>query len=1288
MTHDNNIRYLILNIAYFCRLENIGGFTDASKELESLTKSIFSIIDKSTFKVSAIKCNNPNIEFISDEGVEYQVTTNQNFTDKCQRTIDAFLDKKSENKLRIVYFKELNAQEQSKKEEFLSKYDFLDIIDSKDLIRLIANCSTSEISAIVKECQNFLPQKIENINFDACLQKQTVCDDFIERTFNWINHSTINIEDVFQTKNSVIIGDASTGKTELLKYINNFSVEKNRCTYFYKLKNYSGTNLKDVFPNAIYLSFNPLILLDGYDEIKHEYIDTFVSELNSLASKYPNFQIIISSRKNFCDKSFSPFDEFNFLYIEDINDKEISNYFNNKLGADGDKYKELCKTLNVYDLLRNPFYLTRIVGAIKTNSNITNRSELMDFIFNNDYEKFKFAKNIDKQNLLDKLMSLAEFLVSHKTMSVPKEMYLDIDENFYKDFAWLLFEDGNISFVHNNFKEYLMAKKLSTYPFKKLKNIISVKLDKLYIKPEYVNILSFLLSVSNNKKLLKYILDYGKHIILGLETSSLSPEEKYRIVTKVYDEYEKKRSWPNASFYRSDSLAKICDTKPIIEFLISKINVINHRTTIVYTLEVLKCINCWFGYKSVLERNIYEILKSGIEDATTLSNLIYFWAKLNAPIEDACNIYLKYNKHERSSVRAASNYLLKEYRLGNKFVEEILNSIPNTIPIARVFGEKEQDIIDIGENMYLEQAIELIDDKNAILKLLDYLIENEKSYTPHFLTEHIFNALKNIKIIDNEIIEKIYDLYKRVELYDSNNVKNYIIEWLLTNELIENIVNRIVDDSDLIEYKKYAMLSHLYSEKYNNLYLDIFNKKLLSDPCRMILEIKSSNGDWNALKNLLLSQGFKIKEFDENTNKNSYEEKVKETFNDIFDIIVLKNKIHEIYTKSKNELLNKSDVIDIRCKEVFEEKFPIYLCNLFDERGITETEAISQINYDWQIRSIYELLQQNKFITISNEQKEFISSWVLENVKKFNFKHSISYIDDKWSTTYNAIFCDYFIRKLDLNVDNDILKQMLCFVWQTRDENDFSQIEFIKSKIGESELKDSLKLYCENGILQGYPLQNRINYCIKNEYDILLNCVINKLSTIENTTNYHSLYDVCIQYLEKFNHLELILPYYKNFPMSLKLNVLDVFYKNENMTIVETAKKDFNGDSCYALIRALMRFGDNDALKYYINYVQRNKSLYPKDDYPYPSLKSYNKKSDFNLLFKLLPLTYKFADEENNIRNDIMYCFEKICCNSNIFTVRKFLKKINRFINYSKFKNVNYLHYYVDGIKLAYINSH
>lgn len=1287
MIHDNKIKYLLLNIVYFCRLENIGGFTDASKELESLTKSLFSIIDKTSFDVSAVKCNNPNIEFISNDGVEFQVTTNQDFTTKCSDTITDFINKKSSNKLKIVYYKELVKKEQIKKNEFLNTYSFLEIVDAADLSRLIANCSTSEISAIVNECQNFLPLKIEEIDMNACLQKQSVCNDFIERTFNWLDHSRINTEDIVQTNNSVIIGDASTGKTELLKYINNLSVEKNRSTFFYKLKNYSGTKLKDILPNAVYYSFDPLILLDGYDEIKQEYIDTFVSELNSLASKYPNFQIIISSRKNFCDKSFSPFDEFSFLYIEDIDDKEITQYFNKKLEKDGDKYIELCKTLNVYELLYNPFYLTRIVSAIKTNSTITNRAELMELVFNNDYDKFKFSENIKKQDLLDKLMSFAEYLVINRTMSVPADAYTDINADDFKDFAWLLFEDGNISFVHNNFKEYLMAKKMATYSFGKIKNIISVRLDKIYIKPEYTSILSFLLSIDSGKKLHKYILNYGKHIILDLEISSLSSEEKYKVITGIYGEYEKKKSWPDASFYKSYSLAKICNTKRIIEFLISKIDIANHRTTVVFTLEILKNINCWFGYKNTLERNIYKMLNSKIEDITMLSSLIYFWAKLNPGIEDVCSIYLMYRTHEKSSVRASANYLLKEYKLGNKFVEEMLNSIHNTIPIAYALGEKEQDIIDIGENMYLEQAIDLIDDKQAVVKLLDFLIKNEKSYTFHSLTEHIFNALKNIKQIDEEIIEKIYVLYKQVEFYDSNNVKQCIMDWLTTNELIENIIKRIVKDSELIEYKKYAMLSCLYSEKYNNIYLDIFKQNLLNDPNRMMLELKSINKDWSSLRNVLTLHDIKVEEINKKANNNAYEERVKENFNYLFDKSILKDQIHGIYVQSGKNTLNREDVMSIRCKEVFDDRFPIYLCKLFDEISITETEVFSKICDDWQIYCAYELLQQSKFIVVSNFQKEFISNWVFDKVKKFNFEDSISYNNDKCSTSFDAILCDYFIRKLDLAVDKNILKQMICFVWDIRDENDFSQIEFIKQKIGESELKDALRLYCERGNLQSYPLQNRINYCINNDYDILLNCIINKLATIKKSDKYSYEYNACINYLEKFNYLELIIPYYINFPIELKLYVLNIFYKNNNKAIIDIAKNDFKKNTCYSFMRTLMQFGDEDALKYYIKYVKKNKCLYPKMEYPYPSVKSYNKKSNLKLLFKLLPLTYRFEDDENSVRNDIMYCFEKICCNSNIFTMRKFLRKINLFIKHSKYKNVNYLHYYVDGIILSYINS-
>lgn len=1287
MDYNTKVGILIKNISINASLENLGGRTDFSKGLETLTKTIFEVVDKTTFQTSAIKCNYETIEFESDNGVQYQVTTNSNFKKKCDYTLKNFKDKNSSKKLKIVYYKILNKNELSYKEKLMTENNFLEIVDSADLVRLICNCSTSDISNIYLSCQEFCPIKYEDFDFNICLKKAKLCENFIKRTLYWEEHNDIPCEELLNIGNSVIAGDASTGKTELLNYINNISVERNRCTFLYKLKNYSGQDLENILPNALFYSLEPLLLLDGFDELGKNYTNEFVKILNTFATKHPDFQIIISTRKNFCSKDSQIFNDYNFVYIKEIDDLEIKSYFNNKLGILADEKLNICRELNVYNLLRTPFYLTRICSVINSNSNITNRSKLMEVLFDEDYKKFKHSELIDQKTLLNKLMDFAEYLIINDKSYVSVSKYSCLNSDIFKDFPWLLYQDNNISFVHNNFKEYLMALKMSTFALNKIKKLISVKIDKIYIKPQFSNILSFLLSINNNNKLHNYILKYGKYIVVDLENTSLTDKEKYYIVKKIYNEYETKKSWPDAVFFKSTELSKICNTKEIVEFLISNINLSKHRTIIVYTLEVLKDIKCWFGFKENLENIVFSMLNGEIEDYVVLSNLIYFWVQLSPDINNVCKIYMKYKNHEKSSVRASVNYLLKEFKLGNKFINDILQGITYSVPKLYNIDEVSNDVIDIGENLYLGQAIDQIDDKQAILKILDYLIENEKKFNAHYMGEHMFNALNNIEEPDDEIINKVYELFELVKSYSTNNFQNLLVEWLESHNLKDKIIKNIINSDKIQEYLKYDMLYSLYSEEYIDLIVDAFKNNILHNPKSFIIGLKTKNINWKLLKEELIKNGVECNETDAINYEEERKKNIIKNFNDFFDLGSLVQKIDYTYKEINKETLNRREVIDFYCGVDFYERIPNIMYHLFDKKSEKKEEIISKLSRNWQINAIYDTLIHNKFILPTDTQKEFIKEWVYDELTKFSFENNIKYNGDKWSASCNAIYCEYFIRTLDIKVSKAIYEKMICFPWGIESSDDFSQLEFIKEKIGEVALKKALKIYCNKGYLQGFPLENRIKYCIAKHYDFLIDYIINLLAKINKDSIKSYNYNVFIDYLAEFNNLDLALSYYNKFPNELKLYTLNIFSKNGNKKILQFAKKDMsiNDENSYKFIKGMLLFGYKKALKYYIKFVKRNKILYFKTEYPYPCLKAYTNKSDFSLLLKLLALTYKFQDEENNIRRDIIYCFEKVCCNSNILVAKNIIKRINRFIKYSKNKSVNYLHYYIDGIKLKCI---
>ena len=1252
------IHYLFNHIAYLSHLLNIGGYTDLAKNLESFTKTIFIITDKTSFPAVPTKCNNQGIEFSSSDGITYQVTTRNDFKQKCDETLEEY--KQDHRKLRIIYFKELDQSENSYKITLEKRYSYLKIYDIKELIRLIADCSTEERKKIINKFQEFYPTKISNLNFENYLKKVNLCENFINRKLLWEDHDIIECKDVLEINNSIIMGDASTGKTELLKYLNNLSVGSNRITFLYKLKNYDGRKIENLIPEEVLFAHNPLLLFDGYDEIDKKHVDNFNKGINSFISKHKDWcQIIISSRKNSCDKAFIAFDDFYHIYIKDINDKEIHEYFNKKLGQkylDGIKR---CEELNVYDLLSNPFYLVRICNAIESNKTICNRSQLLDFIFNKDYEKFKY-KSIKREELLDQLKEFAEYLVLNG-ISFVEEDKCDLGRNEkLRDFPWLLFEDGHITFVHNNFKEYLMALKMTSYSLNKIKKTISIKLDQTYIKPQYKNIISFLLVMLDSNKKIKlhnYVLKYGKYIILDIENTSLDKTEKLKIIQKIYKEYEKKKSWANASFYKSESVAKISDSKDIIRYLINKVNLSNHRTIIVYTIEILREIDNWFGTKQVITEKVYNMLSNeNIEDSTTLSNLIYFWSRLSPTQNDACNIYLKYYKHCKSSVRASANYLLKTCKLGNLFTENIIQSIQNALPLAHFTNNKNDDITDIGELMYLQQAIDQIDDRQSIIELLNYLHDEKKSHI-YSIAEHVFKAINNIELNDT-IIKNVYALLRDKILYLDDSSKDTVTEWIITNNLQEKIIKMALDDTSIKEYTLYDIIALIYSENKKDLYLKyILSKKI--DINKLIQFLRHLSKEHCQLKELCEKRKIAYTEINNKLHDDELKRKTINNFNKILNLNKIKKTIYDIFIKIKKERLNRNDIIEYSLG-IDGEKVPEHICILFTDENNTKKEITNKLSIAWQICSIHTMLVRHSFLISSEEQKQFIVDWVNEKLKQFQFEtNSFKYKNDNITINLDAIYCDYFIRKFDINVSEEIYKQMLCFCWYQENGDDYSRFDFIEKKIGKDKLQATLTKYCENNILKGYPFINCINYCINKHFDILTNCVTDYLSQINQKSTSTYLYNTLIDYLRAFKKLKYVLDYYTNFPDELKLYVLDVFFKEKDTDIETIAIQDLDlsNKNINKFIKAMLRFGNKKALNLYIKNIKKTKTFNLSEDYSHSSLKGYNDISFVNSLLKILHYAYKFSDKDNYIINDIMECLNSICINSNTSTATKIIKK-------------------------------
>ncbi len=182
-----------------------------------------------------------------------------------------------------------------------------------------------------------------------------------------------------------LLGNAGDGKTIELQKLACELFETPLFPFFYSLKNYTGSEIRDIIPEE-YHSLNPnrlALILDGYDEIQEKHRHDFEGKLNDYIEKNPFVKVIVSARRNFCkmsangkSRTLRNFVEYEF---KSISDDEINDFLF-KLGVDSKKFREQVKLSRVDDIIYNPFYLDGLAKIFFDENKLPSRNHVMEKI--------------------------------------------------------------------------------------------------------------------------------------------------------------------------------------------------------------------------------------------------------------------------------------------------------------------------------------------------------------------------------------------------------------------------------------------------------------------------------------------------------------------------------------------------------------------------------------------------------------------------------------------------------------------------------------------------------------------------------------------------------------------------------------------------------------------------------------------------------------------------------------------------------------------------------------------
>lgn len=395
-------------------------------------------------------------------------------------------------------------------------------------------------------------------------------------------NSLTAIADVVKKRGSnvLVMGDAGHGKSVEMQHLAAELGRTAKFPFLYSLKQYCGQAIEDLCPEEYrdLLPSRQVLIFDGYDELG-TYIDVFDRNLRAFCKDFPSVCIVISARGNFCQHKISQenvFANFTVCSLEELNERDIVQYISAHR-IDSQALVVEAKEKGLADLLRNPFYLTRVVNLYLKYKQLPPRTELMDSLIEECMERDegKFSEDLEenRKNSLQLLgkAATAMLLLQKQKLENTKEYQelFQLEERNLMNFSGLFRRENNSwSFTHNNFKEYLAARYISQLSKEDALALIS---DGYGIMPTWLNAVGFLLGMNTDWDVQQWLLEHEPEAIVKYRPESMDSTARSCLFREIFEHYEGKRLWIDQTIISYKDLAEFSSSEESMRYLLDKI---------------------------------------------------------------------------------------------------------------------------------------------------------------------------------------------------------------------------------------------------------------------------------------------------------------------------------------------------------------------------------------------------------------------------------------------------------------------------------------------------------------------------------------------------------------------------------------------------------------------------------------------------------------------------------------------------------------------------------------------
>lgn len=1144
-------------------------------------------------------------------------------------------------------------------------------------------------------------------------------------------------------KRVALLGDAGSGKsTELENCFKVLYDEKNynQVPIIIPLNTYTGgdftqyVKMKFGEDNASkFLTYNKdslVFFLDEFDQVINK--ESATRQIINFINLYNESVFIISCRSNYYTDQFPEFDKY---LLKPFDEQSIEELAVSELPDGYKKFIAELNSSNILDIATIPFFLIHLIDLFKREQGFPKlQTDVLEMVIDNAIRSDMIRlSRLDLHNKypMDEIKKDLSYI--SLVLEVLQRNHLSISElnQLFEDaFKYEVITNLNLlkkstidntevfQFTHNNFNEYLAAKKLSeencetiieylyvTAPLVntdkanslvkllkyfnlelyglKISDMISGFLEKkkmIGINPSWVNTLGFLSQLRCSRKIIEHLIEHEPEIALKIEFSRITESDRCKVFKAIFNDYVNKKIsiTRELDFDKLKEIVSISDEskaeiyKYLMNYVSPKVHY-NHR----YNALSLLCY-IGGGYKDKIVETMLSRINDPKEFATVKHICFIGLVELKATESAVIDQIIAISGTDNDYTLSGLYYLLFNSPDVDNYITELLAGIPKS---KTEYGS---NIIRLGdERYYLSKCLENISSPSSLKSLIDFLGSNTDIFHDYDIKELIPTIVENlIKAYSKN--SKVYEYAKDLLLYaqkghsdEINKIGHFFISTNTALDIMKDLLNQNIDEH-------YDALAVVFNEETLNLLVNEYIKGNVSE-----------DNVWIYLRHI---------SFRNYSNYNEALDFINSRTNNIFvpeppidykklDREKLLRKVEILF--NKNEFIKElTHLFKISCKDTIKYKDTIDMEkeNIHNNKVkyssfvIDETQKILILDKekDWSLKSlieelhkynydvftfehIFKLIHDGAEIELNEKQINFIKNFCKANFNTVNFKTALSVKrkseDGLLTTSANrhAVRVWFVKRRFGLELSESMLLDMLSFDWL--ETSGYCGINYLLKELDDEKISERIKENLRKGIIIAPVLFNHVEYCLNNNIEGVLDYIYACMNG-EYIDNHEK--RKLMELLGKFDGgREYLKKYLYTDDAEIYLKACELLGNAEDAKeIMQRRMNDPSINIAMASARLLISDQNKDAIKKYVNHIIETKKFNEEMNSPIGKIDTIEALEYLELLLLFYFKHHKEIEESHNfLLAGIMQAFKNIARNDYknlrkvVHLLAKFIKK-------------------------------